>query len=94
MSGRYDDVHTCHAECPCQTGGEPPPDFLPVEGAAVRRAGPRVLSRADARRLQDQMGVCICGRANQTYCDYGARTDKLAVPECARVAPREEQADA
>lgn len=22
------DVHTCHAECPCQTGGEPMSDFL------------------------------------------------------------------
>lgn len=25
------EVHTCHAECPCQTGGEPRPDFLPIE---------------------------------------------------------------
>jgi hypothetical protein len=28
-------IHTCSAECPCQTGGEPTPDFLPVEGASV-----------------------------------------------------------
>lgn len=28
-----DSVHTCHDECPCHTGGEPTPDFLPVEGA-------------------------------------------------------------
>lgn len=25
------DVHTCHAECPCQTGGEPPSDFAEPE---------------------------------------------------------------
>lgn len=24
-------VHTCHAECPCHTGGEPAPDFTPGE---------------------------------------------------------------
>ena len=28
-----EDVHTCHDECPCRTGGEPMKDFLPVEGA-------------------------------------------------------------
>ena len=33
MSRDWEGVHTCHAECPCQTGGEPRPDFLPVEGA-------------------------------------------------------------
>jgi hypothetical protein len=26
------DVHTCHSECPCQTGGEPTRDFAPAEG--------------------------------------------------------------
>lgn len=26
-------VHTCHAECPCQHGGRPSPDFLTNEGA-------------------------------------------------------------
>ena len=31
------DVHTCHAECPCQTGGEPTPDFLAVEGSLLPR---------------------------------------------------------
>lgn len=25
------DVHTCHSQCPCHTGGEPMTDFLPVE---------------------------------------------------------------
>lgn len=29
------DVHTCHAECPCQTSGEPPKDFLPIEGSLL-----------------------------------------------------------
>lgn len=33
---RFADVHTCHAECPCHTGGEPVPDFLPVGGALSR----------------------------------------------------------
>jgi hypothetical protein len=46
--------------------------------------GPEQLPAEEARRLADQMGVCICGRANQTYCDYGKRKDALAVPECAR----------
>ena len=27
------DVHTCHSECPCQTGGGPMRDFLPGEGS-------------------------------------------------------------
>lgn len=26
-----EDVHTCHAECPCQSGGEPRPDFIAAE---------------------------------------------------------------
>lgn len=36
MSRDWEGVHTCHAECPCQTGGEPTPDFLPVEEAVPR----------------------------------------------------------
>lgn len=31
----WDDVHTCHDECPCQTGGEPARDFAAAEGAAT-----------------------------------------------------------
>jgi hypothetical protein len=29
------DVHTCHDQCPCRTGGQPTPDFLPVEGSLL-----------------------------------------------------------
>jgi hypothetical protein len=32
---RADDIHTCSAECPCQTGGEPRPDFIAVEGSLL-----------------------------------------------------------
>ncbi len=30
-----DPVHTCHAECPCHTGGEPRQDFIAVEGSLI-----------------------------------------------------------
>lgn len=35
-----DELHTCHAECPCQTGGTPLPDFA----SATRRESNRVMS--------------------------------------------------
>jgi hypothetical protein len=35
MSDDWEGVHTCHAECPCQSGGEPTPDFLRVEASLV-----------------------------------------------------------
>lgn len=36
-----DDVHTCHDECPCKTGGEPPTDFLSRFEASVKPCPPR-----------------------------------------------------
>ena len=30
-----DPVHTCSERCPCQTGGEPRPDFIVVEGSPI-----------------------------------------------------------
>lgn len=34
------DVHTCHDRCPCRTGGQPTPDFLPAEGSLLTRGRP------------------------------------------------------
>jgi hypothetical protein len=42
------DVHTCHADCPCQHGGEPLEDFSPAEGSLL----PGLLARA--RRQPDK----------------------------------------
>jgi hypothetical protein len=28
-------IHTCHAECPCHTGGEPMPDFIAISDVNV-----------------------------------------------------------
>ena len=64
-----DRVHTCHAECPCRHGGEPSPDFLPVEGSLL----PGLLARASvdhpnyARESWDYYSdalaaeLCACG---------------------------------
>lgn len=40
----WDRVHTCHAECPCQTGDEPLPDFVSDDGpwCAACGFGPEV----------------------------------------------------
>lgn len=45
-SSRWTDEHTCHSECPCQTGGTPVPDFVgdplgpSLDGAAGVTAKP------------------------------------------------------
>jgi hypothetical protein len=49
MSEPYD-VHTCHAECPCQRGEEPPKDFLSIEGSLL----PGLLALA---RLRQRTGI-------------------------------------
>ena len=32
MVARTPNIHTCHADCPCQSGGEPMPDFIEDSG--------------------------------------------------------------
>lgn len=50
-----DPVHTCHADCPCQTGGAPRPDFLPVEGGLLAGLvdGAEALAAAIQRRMAE-----------------------------------------
>jgi hypothetical protein len=61
---RDTDVHTCHSECPCRTGGEPMRDFLPVEGSLL--PGLFML----ARLRQRQRDVCeVCGAGPTGRCD-------------------------
>lgn len=57
-----DRLHTCHAECPCHTGGEPTPDFLPIEGSLMpglsalarqRRGDADELNRTQAQEETD-----------------------------------------
>jgi hypothetical protein len=39
-------IHTCHAKCPCQTGGEPVSDFLEA-AQPVRHSGEPIAQEAD-----------------------------------------------
>lgn len=64
------------------------PERLPDRSGST----PRVVTGDAARKWFDDLGVCICGRANQTYCDYGKRKDAGAVPPCTRAALDDNQA--
>lgn len=92
----WEGVHTCHSECPCQTGGKPTPDFLPVEDAALglaelefdaRVALPEAQERfkraeTENRRLREALGQVVAAYGMSSVRSRAA--DKMA--EIAREA--------
>lgn len=48
-AGESSSVHTCHAECPCHTGGKPRPDFIKAEGSLL----PGLLAGKTGKGRQD-----------------------------------------
>lgn len=48
-------VHTCHAECPCQAGGQPARDFIGITRSATVTPDRRTQDEIDAAIL-DALG--------------------------------------
>jgi hypothetical protein len=59
----------------------------PEERAACEKARARLLAFQGGLVWADAYGLCICGRDNQTYCDYGKY--EAGVPPCARAGSEE-----
>jgi hypothetical protein len=51
-SDRPVNIHTCHAECPCQTGGQPRPDFIDSAPAKIVVATMEQTERSILRYLE------------------------------------------
>ena len=72
-----DRVHTCHADCPCQHGGEPRPDFLPAEGSLLAFYG--VASAARLLEAQGQVEAAAALRDAASHPDRGSSSPGVPV---------------
>lgn len=67
--------HTCHANCPCQTGGDPMPDF--VEGAVLlcEQCGQPFVNNDKMRDVgEDSANVIIHECCREAYMERIARS--------------------
>ena len=72
-----DRVHTCHAECPCHHGGQPRPDFLPVEGSLLALYG----VESAARLLEAQGQAEAAGALRKARDEHGDQRPSEASDE-------------